>query len=114
VHEEVAFETLAKLMGGRALIRKRRKGKLCGGGLSVWVAFGTWQWMSGPSWPCGTMRDWKCWYGACKMILARSQSPTKVVLEMLIEVVEEKHGCESDRMKKGKTVKIQEKMLVSF
>lgn len=96
------------------MIRKRRQGKLFGGGLSVGAVFGTWQRISGPSWPCGTMRDWKCWDGARKVILARSQSPTKVVLEVLIKVVEEKHGCETDRMKKAKTVKIQVKMLVSF
>lgn len=54
------------------------------------------------------MRGWKRWDGARKMILARSRSPTKAVLEELIEVAEEKRDCETDQMK------MQEKMLVSF
>lgn len=60
------------------------------------------------------MRGWKRWDGARKMILARSRSPTKAVLEELIEVAEEKRDCETDQMKRAKRVKMQEKMLVSF
>ena len=85
------------------------------GGFSSFYSFSSsssLQRVDAPSWSCGAVRSWKSWgtRRLMKRTFVWSQTLTEVVLAVLFQAEEAKHGCVIGQMRKVKMAKIPEKL----